>query len=292
MEFVDYLGSEISDQTPENALFHVIPVPYEKTVSYGSGTVNGPSAILDASHQLEVFDGFSNPCEEGIYTWPAVDCSAEDEVVIARIKEAVKKVFSYGEDKFPFLLGGEHTVTNGPIQALHELGIKFGIVQFDAHADLRDAYEGNKWSHASVMKRAVDLGIPLFQLGVRAISPEEVAVRAANPDTISYIDGFTLGMEGIPDGPMLPEDFPELVFISIDVDGMDPTVVPATGTPVPGGISWFQMQKLLRKIVAERTVIGADMLELAPMEGFHAPDFAMARLTYDLMGLVQRSRKG
>ncbi len=288
-QYLPFLASEITDQTPEDALFHVIAVPYEKTVSYGGGTANGPGKILEASQQLETYDGFSCPCDEGIYTTEPVDCSGAPEVVIASIKEAVQRVYSFGDDKIPFLLGGEHTITNGAIQALHETGVEFGIVQFDAHADLRDSYEGSVWSHACVMKRAVDLGIPVMQLGVRAISLEEVKVREKHPDLISFIDGYELGIEGIPTGALLPEGFPEKVYITIDVDGLDPSIMPATGTPVPGGIGWHQVQQLLRKVAAERTVIGADIVELAPIENLHAADFAAAKLTYDLMGIIQRS---
>ena len=287
-EYIPFLASEISDQRPEDALFHVIPVPYEKSVSYGGGTVNGPKAILHASQQLETYDGFSCPCDEGIYTAEAVDCKGDAEEVIASIKEAVQRVYSFGDTKIPFLLGGEHTVTNGAIQALYETGVNFGIVQFDAHADLRDSYEGSIWSHACVMKRAVDLGIPVFQLGVRAMSLEEVQIREKHPDLISYIDGYELGTEGIPAGALLPEGFPKKLYITIDVDGLDPSIMPATGTPVPGGIGWYQAQELLRKVAAEHTIIGADIVELAPIENLHAVDFAAAKLAYDLMGIIQR----
>ena len=286
----DFLASEISNQTPEDALFHVVPVPYEKTVSYGGGTAGGPRAILDASQQLETYDGFSCPCDAGIYTWDAVDCSADDAQVIAAIKEAVGRVYGFGGEKFPFLLGGEHTVTNGAVGALHEAGVEFGIVQFDAHADLRESYDGSKWSHACVMKRAVDLGIPVFQLGVRAISLEEAGVRETHSSLISYIDGYALGTTGIPAGALLPAGFPEKVYVTMDVDGLDPSIMPATGTPVPGGIGWYQLQELLRKVASERQIIGADVVELAPIEGLHASNFAAARLVYDVMGIVQRGR--
>lgn len=293
-EFSAFLASEISGQTPEQAFFHVIPAAFEASVSYGGGTANGPAAILEASQQLETWDGFSCPCDMGIFTTEPIDCGGDAEAVIALIKQAVQKVYAYGE-KFPFLLGGEHTVTNGAIQALHENGVEFGIVQFDAHADLRDRYEGSTYSHACVMKRAVDLGIPVLQLGVRALSLEEVEVREQNPSRISYIDGYDLAKKGSDpfswsDGALLPDWFPEKVYVTVDVDGLDPSIMPATGTPVPGGIGWYQMQQLLRKIAAERQIIGADIVELAPIEHLHAADFAAARLVYDLMGIVQRSR--
>ncbi len=286
-----FLSSEISGQAPETARFHILPVPYEKTVSYGKGTAKGPAAILAAGLQLETFDGFSCPCDEGIYTWDTIDCAGDGETVISEIKQMVNTVCMYGADKIPILLGGEHTITNGSMQAFHESGLDFGIVQFDAHADLRHTYGGSLWSHACVMKRALDLKIPVFQIGVRAISLEETATREKHASLISFLDGFDLGIKGIPPGNLLPHDFPEKVFVSMDIDAIDPSVIPATGTPVPGGITWYQMQELLRKVANERTIIGADLVELAPIEGFHAPDFAAARLIYDLMGIIQRSEK-
>ena len=146
-----FLGSEIAQGDPATSLFHVIPVPYEHTVSYGGGTANGPEAILGASWQLETWDGYSKPCDLGIYTCEAVDCSGEESSVIARIAEATKSVVDLG--KMPVAIGGEHTVTGGVVKGLLDAGITdFGVIQIDAHADLREAYEGNPLSHASVMK--------------------------------------------------------------------------------------------------------------------------------------------
>jgi len=139
---------------PERARFHVVPVPYEKTVYYANGTAKGPDAIIEASSQLERFDGMSDPGAEGIYTWPAVDCSRAAERVIDDIAATVEKILKL--KKIPVVLGGEHTVTWGVIKGYLDAGVKdFGVVQIDAHADLRDAYEGNKYSHASVMRRVV-----------------------------------------------------------------------------------------------------------------------------------------
>ncbi len=287
--YPDFLSSEIQGQTAENSRFHIIPVPYEKSVSFGEGTINGPKEILKASLQLETYDGFSTPCTEGIFTAKPVDCSLNPEKVISNIKDAVNKSLEYKRGKIPIILGGEHTVSNGAIQALHESNSDFGIVQFDAHADLRDEYEGSKWSHACVMKRALDLGIPMFQIGVRAISKDEVKVRKDNSDLISYIDAYTIASTGIPNENILPENFPKNIYISFDVDGLDPSIMPATGTPVPGGLTWYQSLELLKRVAAEKNVIGADFVELAPIENFHAWDFTIAQLIYNFMGIVQRA---
>ncbi len=248
-----FLASELDDMTPDRARFHVIPVGYEESVSYGGGTAAGPAAILAASDQLELWDGESVPAELGIHTAPAVDCSGGAEAVLDRIEAATSMALSHGG--LPVLLGGEHTVTLGALRALHRQHGTFGIVQFDAHADLRDSYGGTPYSHAAVMRRAVaDLGLPLFQIGVRALC----------------------------------RDFPERIYVTFDVDGLDPSIMPATGTPVPGGLGWYDARRCLELAMAGRRVLGFDVVELAPMPGFHAADFAAARLVYDIMGLVQR----
>ena len=279
-----FLGSEIAQPQPQNARFHIIPVPYERTVSYGGGTGLGPSAILKASWQLETWDGRSNPSDMGIYTREPVDCDADAERVIERIAAATQDVLAQGQ--MPVAIGGEHTVTYGVIKALVDAGHRdFGIVQIDAHADLRDRYEGDPLSHASVMKRCIDLGVPLLQLGIRAYCEEEMATRKRAgvlhydaeeivPQQISHIE--------------LPADFPAKVFFTLDIDGMDPSVFPSTGTPVPGGLGWYQTLGLFESVCRQRQVIGFDIMECAPIAGFHAYEFAAAQLIYKMMGIVQR----
>lgn len=279
-----FLGTEIPALAPEAARFHVLPVPYEKTVSYGGGTAQGPAAILEASGQLERWDGVSDPGAQGIYTWPAIDCAPEAETVLAAIAWHVAEILRRG--KLPVVLGGEHTVTWGVIQGYLQAGVRdFGVVQIDAHADLRDQYEGSKLSHACVMRRLVEAGIPLFQLGNRAYSQEERAARAAHG--VRFLDAEQLVPQGISHFD-LPEDFPEKVFFTLDVDGIDPSVLPATGTPVPGGLGWYQTLGLFESVARQRRIIGFDLLEFAPIAGFHAFDFAAALLVYKMMGIVQR----
>ena len=279
-----FLGSELPQPAPEDARFHVLPVPWERSVSYGAGTFAGPSAILDASWQLEVWEGHSRPGDEGIYTHPPVTVTGEPEAVLARIAAAVEGILALG--KMPVVLGGEHTVTYGVIQGYLNAGYRdLGVVQIDAHADLRDRYEGDRFSHACVMRRVVEAGLPLVQLGVRALCPEEMAarerfrVRCLDAETLvpSHTSKFTL-----------PDDFPSRVFFTLDVDGLDPSVFPATGTPVPGGLSWYQTLGLFQSVATQRRIIGFDLMELAPLPGFHGCDFAAALLAYKLMGIVQR----
>ncbi len=274
------------------ALFHVIPAPFEETVSYGGGAAGGPSAILLASDQLEEYDGIDVPAAHGVWTAPAVPCGGGSKKTLAAIEKAVAETLAM--DRIPILLGGEHTVTLGALRACHKKHGTFGVIQFDAHADLRAAYQGTPYSHACVMRRAHELGLRLFQIGVRAISLEEVEYRRENPD-IAYLDGAAIGRaalagKSLPD-PLLPPDFPDTVYVTFDVDGLDPSVIPATGTPVPGGLSWYQALFALQRCIAGRNVIGCDVVELAPRPGDHASDFAAALLAYNLMGMIGREKK-
>ncbi len=281
-----FLGSEIEQADPDRALFHVLPVPMERTVSYGGGTRHGPSAILKASWQLETWDGRGNPSELGIHTCATVDCEADGDTVIDRIAAATRAIAERG--KLPVAIGGEHTVTFGVIKGLLDAGVSdFGIVQIDAHADLRDRYEGDPLSHASVMRRCVNLGIPLYQLGIRAYCEEEIQAR--RDYGVRFQDAEEL-VPGQVSAITLPEDFPSKVFFTLDIDGMDPSVFPSTGTPVPGGLGWYQTLGLFESVCRQRRIVGFDVMEFAPIPGFHAYDFAASLLVYKMMGIVQRSR--
>ncbi|RKF22222.1 agmatinase [Alginatibacterium sediminis] len=287
-----FLGSEIEQPEASQAFFHVIAAPFEASVSYGAGTALGPASIIEASDQLEQWDGKSKPCDLGIYTHPTVECGSKhspltSQQAVANIAEATRKVAKLG--KMPVVLGGEHTVTWGVIQGLVEAGITdFGVVQIDAHADLREAYEGDIYSHASVMKRVVDMGIPLYQLGIRAFCEEEIDIREQHG--VYFQDADELVPNNI-NQIQLPEDFPSKVFFTVDIDGLDPSVFPSTGTPVPGGLSWYQTLQLFESVAKQREIIGFDIMEFAPINGFHAYDFSAALLTYKLMGIVQRNLK-
>lgn len=282
-----FLASEIVNTSIDQAQFSVLPVPYEKTVSYGGGTANGPLAILQASDQLETFDGHSNPSSLGIHTLQAINCNQTATQIIDDIANQICHILE--NKSLPIVLGGEHTVTYGVIKGYLQAGITdIGVVQIDAHADLRDAYEGDKLSHASVMKRIVDLDIPLYQLGIRAFCDEEHQCRNNNPN-IYFQDAEQLVPNNI-QHIELPDDFPKHVFFTVDVDGIDPSVFPATGTPVPGGISWYQTLNLFESVAKQRNIIGFDIMEFAPIEGFHAYDFSAALLTYKLMGICQRNQ--
>jgi agmatinase len=279
-----FLQSEIGILRPADCLFHVVPALYEKSVSYGSGTAQGPLAILTASQQLELYDGVGVPAEKGIFTQAPLACKASAEQDLLEISAAVARVLEFY--KMPVLLGGEHTVTLGALGALMDASTSIGIVQFDAHADLRDTYQNDRLSHACVMRRAIELGYPLFQIGVRSMSTEEVRFRAENG--IGHLDAVQIAKNGLPD-QILPAGFPDKIYLSIDVDVLDPSIMPATGTPEPGGLTWYTFFDILENIFESHRIIGFDVVELAPIAGWHAADFTCARLIYNLMGFIARS---
>jgi len=281
--YLRFLNSEVEARDAKDCLFHIIPVPYEASVSYGAGTAKGPHAILEASDQLELFNGKNCPGEKGIFTHCPIDCNANAEDVLERIYAATKSVLNIG--KIPILLGGEHSITYGALKAIKEKYGTFGVIQFDAHADLRDEYLGSKWSHASVMRRAVDdLALPLIQLGNRALCLEEYETR--KKFNVRSFDAEFLAHNPIPKD-LIPDDFPKNIFITFDVDGLDPSIIPDTGTPVAGGLQWYQALSLARTSLHNRNLIGFDVVELAPREGHIVSDFTSAQLTYALMGMIE-----
>lgn len=285
-----FLGSEIQQPDENKAFFHIIPVPLEHSVSYGAGTKLGVETIIKASSQLETFDGIDEPCGLGIYTHQPINC--DDEIV--KINQQIRqKTHSIAQKKqLPFVIGGEHTVSYGAILGIADAYPleKIGVIQFDAHADLRDCYENSRFSHACVMKRVVDEGIDLLQLGVRAISVEEINVRGQNPDLIRFFDAQVLCKQPV-HKLKIPDNFPKKVYVTVDIDGLDGSIMPATGTPVAGGFSFWQLIDLLNEIAIQREIVGMDLVEFAPIANFHSYDFLAADLAYKMMGIAGRSRK-
>ncbi len=277
-----FLASEYAGQPPETAAFHFWPVPLECSVSYGSGTRRGPEQLLAASQQLEKWDGHGCPGDAGLFTGQPCRVDAPIERVLADIEQRVE--WSWSLDATPLLFGGEHTVSVGAFRALAKRAVPVGVVQFDAHADLRAEYQNSPWSHACVMRRAHELGLPISQWGVRALSPEEVDYRRVH--AIHHVDADVLAAGPLP-ALQLPPDFPPEVYVTLDVDVLDPAVMPATGTPEPGGLGWYGALDLLARLSAGRRIVGADVVELAPIPGLHHPQFTAARLVYELMGLAR-----
>ena len=274
-----FLESELSgDERSEDAFFRVIPVPLERTVSYGSGTALGPQAIIDASNELERLCQGLEPCATGIFTEEMLDCEGPLPEVMERLAQRTEACVLAG--KLPVTLGGEHSLSYGAVTGVaRALKQRVGIVQIDAHADLRVAYQGEKHSHASVMHLLVNEGHSLAQFGVRALCTQEAESRTANG--VFHVDAEDL-VTGNLHAIDLPSGFPELVYISFDVDGLDPSQMPATGTPVPGGLGYYQALHLVEHALKGRRCVGLDVVELAP-DGNAAWDFTAAQIVYRLM---------
>ena len=274
-----FLDSELTaDERTEAARFRVIPVPLERTVSYGAGTAKGPGAILNASDELERICGAAEPCADGIFTEPALDCDGPLPEVMERLAERTERAVRAG--KIPVTLGGEHSLSYGAVMGVaRALGQPIGIVQVDAHADLRVAYQDEKHSHASVMHLLAEEGVRLAQFGVRALCTQEAESRVQNH--VFHVDAEEL-VTGNIHAVDLPDDFPDLVYVSFDVDGLDPSQMPATGTPVPGGLGYYQALHLVEHALKGRRCVGFDVVELAP-DGNAAWDFTAAQIVYRLM---------
>ena len=285
-----FLGSELtsSENQQADALFQIIPCGLEATVSYGTGTHKGPKAILQASDQLERNVLGFEPCEQGIFTHPELDCTQPIEKVMQDLRDLTTNICAKGH--IPVTLGGEHSVSYGAVMgvmdALQQKGEKLGIVQIDAHADFRVAYQGHHHSHASVMHLLAEAGLPIVSLGVRVLSTEEELARIKH-GVITH------------DGPMLvrnnisqievPDDFPENIYITIDVDGLDPSVIFATGTPVPGGLGFYQSLDLVESTLRGRRCVGIDITELAPIEGQTSNNFTAALICYTIMAMAAKT---
>lgn len=270
----------------EDSFFHVISVPWEETDPYGGGTSEGPACILEASAQMDTWDGKSNPSHLGIHTYPPVDVQGEAERVMDNIARVTSGVVRKG--RFPVLLGGERAITCGAVRGFHEAGITdIGVVQIDAHACLRDSIGGSEYSHLSAMKRVVDDNVPLLQLGVRTCSEEEMRMRDLYG--VEYHDADELVLQNI-NSVRLPPSIPERVYVTLDIDGIDPSFFPSTPIPEPGGLSWYQTINLLESVARQREIVGFDLGQFAPIKGFHAYQVLAAKLVYKMMGIVERSK--
>ncbi|NBK22395.1 MAG: agmatinase [Spirochaetia bacterium] len=278
-----FLDSEFPDTNAESAAFHVIPFPLEETVSYMGGTKEGPQSIIEASSQLEkLVEGYGNPGSLGIHTAAAIPTNGGVEHALQLASSAMQ--YAHRCNAIPVLLGGEHSVTNAAIDMMLSSG-EIGVLQFDAHMDLRDTYEGSKLSHACVMRRVVEAGIPLFQVGIRNFSEEDLAAREQYK--VGYYDASTLYRRKDVSSLSLPPTFPKKLYITFDVDAFDASLMSATGTPDPGGLSWWDAITLLENLTEGRTIIGMDVVELAPNQ-LHHPSYTAGKLVYFLMGLASK----
>lgn len=264
----------------DDAAAVILPVPFERTTSYGHGTRQGPREILAASSQVELWDEEvgADVHRVGIFTLPEMDLTALSiDDALAAVNRVCAGVLAAG--KFLIVLGGEHSITPPIVAAAAARHGKLTVLQIDAHADLRDAYLAERQSHACAMRRTLEHA-PLVQVGIRNLSSEEAAV-AGDLETTIFFDW------NMRDDPAwmdrVVEALGPTVYLTIDLDGLDPATMPAVGTPEPGGLSWRELTALLRRLFERRTVVGCDVVELCPIPGFAAPNFLAARLVYKLL---------
>ncbi len=279
----NFCGLDKEDTEFKKAKVVVLPVPYDSTTSYGVGARNGPHAIIHASRNMELYDHETkaSPYELGIHTLDELAPSRDGpKETVRRIKEAIGDILDTG--KFPLMLGGEHSITTGALQAFAERNKDFSVLQLDAHADLRDEFEGTKFSHACVMRRAREI-TDVVQVGIRSMCKDEAEhIRQKKLENIFYM-------------PLDPADFdkqiPKIigalkgnVYITFDIDALDPSEMPSTGTPEPAGMRSWQVLKLIKAITEKKKIIGMDIVELSPIPGNVAPDFLAAKLAYKMLG--------
>lgn len=292
----------------ENASFVILPVPYDLTASYGSGTRNGPLSIIEASTHMELYDEElkSNTYEGGIHTMLQMEpTTLGPEEMIKRVFEASSYIVK--SNKIPVMFGGEHSITLGMVKALKKKYPKLSVLQFDAHADMRESYQDNKFNHACVARRISEV-CPIVQVGIRSLSTEEADFLKNNSEARSqktektyhaphttHHGIYTYYASDLRNGlPMdaICNNLTEHVFITIDLDVFDPSIMPATGTPEPGGMGWYEVLDLLRVVASgSKRMVGFDVVELSPIPGNIAPNFLAAKLVYRIMGYILRSMK-
>ena len=258
----------------------ILPVPVDRTTSYVPGTRNGPREILQASSHMELWD------EElgvdihgiGIFTLPEMELPFGE---LAPLMEEIRRVAAeiLARDKFLVTLGGEHSITPSLVAAAAERHRGLTVLQIDAHADLRDSYMGTPHNHACAIRRTLEHA-RVTQVGIRSMSSEEAEVAGSLNTTIFYDTTMRQDPRWV---DRVVETLGDAVYITIDVDGMDPAIMPATGTPEPGGLSWYEMLTLLRATIDRRRVVACDVVELSPLPGLMAPNFLCAKLVYKIL---------
>ena len=280
-----FLGLDEGGSALASAKAVILPVPYEATTSWGSGTRLGPRAILEASRYVELYDQElgCDPSIVGIHTLPALELTrAGPGPALGELEEAFGRLLNRMGDRFPVTLGGEHSISASLIRAVAaRTEGRLSVLQLDAHADLREEHEGTPDSHASAMRLVLDVA-DVVGVGIRGICEEEVQVaHAVDGVTLIYADEMWEDDEWM---DRALEALGDPVYLTFDVDFFDPSILPSTGTPEPGGGDWYRTLRFLRRVFRERRVVACDVVELAPIPGLAAPDFTVAKLVYKLVG--------
>ncbi len=277
--------------TFEKSKIVILPAPYENTTSYIKGTILGPEKLLEASHQVELYDEEFNLelyREVGIATLEPLDFTEfKDEKAVELIYNTVLELLK--KDKFVVTIGGEHTVAIGAIKAYSEIYPDLTILHFDAHSDLRDEYEGNKYSHACALARVFEFNKRIVQVGIRAQDIEEAKFIRENGIKTFYaweIKSGKYNINGKTWQDAVVSELGENVYITFDLDYFDPSVMPAVGTPVPNGLYWDETIELIKKVSAQKNVLGFDIVELCPLLGLEYPNFTSAFFTNKLLNII------
>jgi len=271
----------IENQDFEKAKVVIIPVPYEATTSYMKGTKKGPRAILEASGQIEEIWGENFPSriekERLIFTSIEIGLDDEPREAISKLTLFLKEIFK--KNKIPFVLGGEHLITLAGVMAAKEKYKDLSVLQLDAHPDLRDEYLGQKFSHACVMRRIQELGVPVVACGIRSIDCDvDEFIKKGKIKNIFYASKLPV--------QKILNSLSKNIYLTFDFDFFDCSIMPAVGTPQPGGFFWSETIDLLKKICQRKNIVAADFVELCPIPGFIAPDFLAAKLIYKVITFV------
>ncbi len=279
-------------EEPSKARFVLVPVPYEKTTTYRRGTAGGPAALLAAGSQVELYDEETgvSPLDSGVALLPPVSCSGMPDALADALLAVVKPHLAAG--KVVGCIGGEHSISLGPIRAAARRRKGLGILHIDAHPDLRDEYEGTRFGHGCVMRRVLEeKGVSkLVQVGLRAVSADDDAAIRGDP-RIRPFYAFDLARKAPAEWiDAVVEELPPRIYVSLDVDGLDPSVVPGTGTPEPGGLPWWGALALLRAALARRELVAFDIVELLPVPHSQVSDFAAAKLLFKMLAYAVARR--
>ncbi|MHC4164262.1 MAG: agmatinase [Planctomycetota bacterium] len=276
---------------PEKARVVLVPVPYERTTTYNRGTAAGPAALLEASLQVELFDEETRtePLQAGLAVLEPVQTDAMPDVLAGRLAEISAPHLQAG--RIVGCLGGEHSLSLGPIRAAAGQYPGLGVLQIDAHPDLRDTYEGTRYGHGCVMRRVLESSAVarLVQVGLRAVSEEDDEVLRTEPRVRPFYAKDLSGRARRWIDEVVAA-CPEKVYVSFDLDGLDPSVVPGTGTPEPGGLGWWEALALLRAVIEEREVVAFDIVELLPTPASTVSEFAAAKLLFKILAYLAARR--
>ena len=280
----NFLGLEEEFSNFDKSKFVVIPVPYDSTTSYVSGCRNAPFEIIKASRQVELFDieTKEEAYKKGVCTIDEIEpVRGNSEAMVRRVYEVVKDILD--KKKIPILIGGEHTITLGSALAFPK---EVYFISIDAHADLRDEYEGSKVGHACVMRRIFEHNKNIIEIGVRALSKEEFEFAEKNEIPIYYKHKLDERGINVVMNEIIKKIKKKQVYLSIDFDALDPSIAPGVGTPEPNGLKWDEVLFILNKISKNSKVIGFDLVEVLPIHGNHVTEFLAARLIYKLIGMI------